>query len=272
MPKNNFFSCVVWLISYWRCIYVRLHRKQGIKKSHNHKIFIVSWWKFPEPDLYKLSSIRIQEAQNLMAPDPGQSWNLEQPMGARNRVGIVLSYRSRICKRLWSPGIDAMESIPPAYVAWRAGTSNRVVVPARKAWNRIPGLLKRFKNTGSGGYKGWRNRFLGSKPVFLLGFWPPIDWYKIPLNSVKSDGFIWSKMLVLPKAEKNARSIVVLDKNHKLLVMDVERQDSQKAMQNVVTLKSWPVKGLFAVSAGVYLSEAQNSHREVSCELNQREG
>ncbi len=29
---------------------------------------------------------------------------------------------ARIFKRLWSPGIDSKEWIPPAYVAWRAGT------------------------------------------------------------------------------------------------------------------------------------------------------
>jgi hypothetical protein len=29
---------------------------------------------------------------------------------------------ARIFKGLWSPGIDSKESIPPAYVAWRAGT------------------------------------------------------------------------------------------------------------------------------------------------------
>jgi hypothetical protein len=32
------------------------------------------------------------------------------------------AYRSRICKRLRSPGNDSKESIPPAYVAWRANT------------------------------------------------------------------------------------------------------------------------------------------------------
>jgi hypothetical protein len=50
-------------------------------------------------------------------------------MGARNRAGIGLSYRparARICKCLWRPGIDSEESISPAYVAWRAGTTNRV--------------------------------------------------------------------------------------------------------------------------------------------------
>ncbi len=34
------------------------------------------------------------------------------------------------------------ESIPPAYVAWRVGTSNRVVVLGRQAGNRFLGSLK----------------------------------------------------------------------------------------------------------------------------------
>jgi hypothetical protein len=36
----------------------------------------------------------------------------------------------------------AQESIPLAYVAWQAGTTNRVVVPARQAGNRFLGFLK----------------------------------------------------------------------------------------------------------------------------------
>jgi len=43
--------------------------------------------------------------------------------------------RARICKRLWSPRVDSRESIPCANVASRAGTTNRVVVPARQAVN-----------------------------------------------------------------------------------------------------------------------------------------
>ncbi len=38
--------------------------------------------------------------------------------------------------------IDSEEAIPPDYVARRAGTSNRVVVPARQAENRFLGSLK----------------------------------------------------------------------------------------------------------------------------------
>ncbi len=40
------------------------------------------------------------------------------------------------------PGIDSEDLIPPAYVAWLAGTTNRVVVPARHAGNRFLGSLK----------------------------------------------------------------------------------------------------------------------------------
>jgi hypothetical protein len=50
--------------------------------------------------------------------------------------------RARIWKRLWSPGIDSEESISPAYVACRAGTTNRFVVPACQAENRFLGSLK----------------------------------------------------------------------------------------------------------------------------------
>ncbi len=51
-------------------------------------------------------------------------------------------FRTRICKRSRRSGIDSEDSIPPAYVAWRAGTTNRVVVPARQAGNRFLGSFK----------------------------------------------------------------------------------------------------------------------------------
>ncbi len=92
-------------------------------------------------------------------------------MGARNRVGKGLPYRparARIWKGLRSPGIDfeesIPESIPPTYVAWRAGTINRVAVPARQTGNRFLGSLKglqiRAQNTKAGESIPW-NRFLG---------------------------------------------------------------------------------------------------------------
>jgi hypothetical protein len=54
----------------------------------------------------------------------------------------ILKARVRICKRLWSPGIDSEKSILPSCVAWRAGTTNRVVLLARQAGNRLLGSLK----------------------------------------------------------------------------------------------------------------------------------
>jgi hypothetical protein len=67
-----------------------------------------------------------------------------------------ITARARICKRLRGPGIDSEKSIPGnrfreidseksiplAFVVWRAGTTNRVVVPARQAGNRFLGSLK----------------------------------------------------------------------------------------------------------------------------------
>ncbi len=53
----------------------------------------------------------------------------------KNSAALVHRFLSwaRICKRLWSPGIDSEESTAPGYVVWRAGTTNRVAVPARQA-------------------------------------------------------------------------------------------------------------------------------------------
>jgi hypothetical protein len=62
-----------------------------------------------------------------------------------SKLVSCLAILNGICKRLWSPGIDSEEfrgspRIPPAYVGWRAGTTNWVVVPARQAGNRFLAL------------------------------------------------------------------------------------------------------------------------------------
>jgi len=62
----------------------------------------------------------------------------------------VQNSRVRICKRLRSPGIDSEKSIPPAFEDWQAGRTKRVVVTGPPGWESIPGLLKRFTNTGTG--------------------------------------------------------------------------------------------------------------------------
>ncbi len=49
----------------------------------------------------------------------------------------------------------AQESIPPAYVAWQAGTTT----------------LQYLLYTSPPCYIGWRNRFLGSWNVYKFGLW-----------------------------------------------------------------------------------------------------
>jgi hypothetical protein len=71
---------------------------------------------------------------------------------------LVLSYSGEfVLQRPTEPvfltsrelGMDSEALIPPAYVAWPAGTTNSAVVPVRNAGKKsIPRLLKRFSNTG----------------------------------------------------------------------------------------------------------------------------
>ncbi len=60
------------------------------------------------------------------------------------RQGMEMVIRARNCRRLSSQGIESKESIPSSHSDWRAGTSNRVVVPVRhrQAGNRFSGSLK----------------------------------------------------------------------------------------------------------------------------------
>jgi hypothetical protein len=50
----------------------------------------------------------------------------------RPSTPLVRHQRERRRSPISSPAIDFKESNPPAYVAWRAGTSNRVVVTATR--------------------------------------------------------------------------------------------------------------------------------------------
>jgi hypothetical protein len=73
----------------------------------------------------------------------GDEWGDKDPVtGQWSGLISQVQYRARICKCLWSPGIDFEELISPAYVAWRAGTKNRVVALARQAGNRFLDSLK----------------------------------------------------------------------------------------------------------------------------------
>jgi hypothetical protein len=75
---------------------------------------------------------------------------IKQSMEARNRVGTGISYRparAGILKRLRSSGINSKESIPQAFVAWRAGTITLFLLRLYRLaklipWNPFPGPLK----------------------------------------------------------------------------------------------------------------------------------
>jgi len=60
----------------------------------------------------------------------------------RQNFLVAVQCRARICKCLRRSGIASEDSIPPACVAWRTGTTNMVVETARKAGNRFLGSLK----------------------------------------------------------------------------------------------------------------------------------
>ncbi len=115
----------------------------------------------------------IQEAWTVLLnfKEPGNRFQ-----GIDSAILCSLSDLSlSISKRLWSPGIDSEESISPAYVAWRASTTNRVFVPARQAGNRY-----------MGSFKGLQIRALYDNPI-PTGFLGPTDCSKILAQYTKQE-------------------------------------------------------------------------------------
>jgi len=105
--------------------------------------------------LYSTDPIRIGYKAD---PDSAFYLNADLDPGRQTNADLCGSgseSRARIFKRLWSPGIDSKASIPPAYVAWRAGTITLFDEAARQAtryigWRylsleSVPGLLKRLQ-------------------------------------------------------------------------------------------------------------------------------
>jgi hypothetical protein len=82
------------------------------------------WWRHSWPPL-------VWQHQGLPVRTRG-----ELPMKCSYSLPVT-DNKARICNRLWRPGINYEKSISLAYVVWRAGTKNRVVVLARQAGNRF---------------------------------------------------------------------------------------------------------------------------------------
>ena len=100
--------------------------------------------------------------------------------GAQESIPTANVAWARIWKRLRSPGIDSKESIPPAYVSLRAGTSNRVAIPSRQARNWFLGSLKGLQIRALGGR--YVKKGLSYKPARLgIDSWAPSKVYKFGL-------------------------------------------------------------------------------------------
>ncbi len=119
--------------------------------------------------------------------------------------------RAHICKCLRSPGIDSEESIPPAYVDWRAGTEHRVVVPARQVENRFLGSLKglQIRALLTGGYR--YDQRMHRKYLFIIVTLPKIfiSWHN-PIKLMLCDArnaIITRKMLVRSVGQGAERKI-----------------------------------------------------------------
>ena len=84
---------------------------------------LVSYRRLPPQFQFSLSGVTLVYLSQWYArpPRPGAGMRFEpEPVF----VNVFLYFYT-----------EARESIPPTYVAWRAGTSNRVFVPARQAGN-----------------------------------------------------------------------------------------------------------------------------------------
>ncbi len=85
-------------------------------------------------------------------------WNFLTVFGGQEPSKNRFVVRARICRRLQSTGIDSADLCSMAGRYDEQGV--RTGPPGQES---IPGLLKRFTNTGAGppGYIGWHNRFRG---------------------------------------------------------------------------------------------------------------
>ncbi len=102
----------------------------------------------------------------IIRPWPMCPWSLKY-VPDETVEKVCDTVRTRIFKRLRSQGIDSKESIAPAYEAWQACTSNRVVVPARQAGNRFLGSLKGLQIRALHPVTARRNRFHEAGNRFL---------------------------------------------------------------------------------------------------------
>jgi hypothetical protein len=115
-------------------------------KTTNKSVRTFTWIQYKgDQEQHNLSVLPLTVSLSWLKQQTSEQLNAPNYSNVADTVRIREVVRARICKRFRSPEIDSEESITPAFVAWQAGTTYRVVVPA------------------------WRNRFLGSLKVYKFG-------------------------------------------------------------------------------------------------------
>ncbi len=102
---------------------VKNHKWATLAKDDRHSI---AGHKNIQSNLHNFSAVLWIRIGYNADPDPAFYLNADLDPGRQTKAADLCRSGSessaRIFKRLWSPGIDSKASIPPAYVAWRAGT------------------------------------------------------------------------------------------------------------------------------------------------------
>jgi hypothetical protein len=163
----------------------------------------------------------------------------KQSMGARNQIGIGLSYRPARLHRLtelmpWNRSLACLNIYE--FRLWRAGTTNRVVVPApAPGWESIPGLLNRFTNTGSGFCWWWYTCVLwgeGMNEPHLPS--PFYNWARIckPFKEPRNQSPAW-RPGTITLLDVLARQVTFIPWNRFLGSLNVYKYGSEPEFRNV---------------------------------------
>ncbi len=152
-----------------------------------------------------------------------------------------------------SPGIDSKESILSGHVAWRVGTSNRVVEPACQTWNRFLGSFKVDSNEKWGG-SGWR-QMLGNG----LGPWRSmLHTCGLNMHFLSRNPIFFSLAIVELVGDyfsnRNARKINLLNYNcANLLEHRIFLDDESTKIRKISVIRSvLPIQDMSSPSANVF--------------------
>jgi hypothetical protein len=103
------------------CFFPLTSNKQGKVKKSTFFSVVFNWLQ-PPPPLLIVNTGNDSSLFRFTKRERELRWQRGKGVSYCGCIGWSVA---RSCKHLRSPGIDSEESIPPAYVAWRAGLSYR---------------------------------------------------------------------------------------------------------------------------------------------------